>query len=214
MTIYERLREIGVVPVVEIADPAVAGPLADTLLRCGIPCLEITFRTAAAAAAIAVARETHPDVLIGAGTVINVDQLRAAIEAGAQFIVSPGFGRSVVERCVADGIPVLPGVMTASEVQLGIDAGLSVLKLYPVELAGGVKYLQALGAPFPGVTFMPSGGIDGDRLEAYLVLPNVIAVGGSWFVKREWLARGDMDAVASAATAAATVVRRVRGTTG
>lgn len=213
MNAVERLRGIGVVPVVEIPDVAVAVPLADALLAAGVGCLEVTFRTPAAAEALATVRRERPEMLVGAGTVLTTDQLRAAVNAGTQFIMTPGLSRRVVDGALQAGVPIFPGVTTASEVQAGLEAGLEVLKLYPAELIGGVAYLKALGAPFPDMEFIPSGGIDAGRLAPYLEQRNVVACGGSWFVKREWLARGDLGTVGRLAAEAVEIVRRVRGAT-
>lgn len=213
MNAVERLRGIGVVPVVEIPDVAVAVPLADALLAAGVGCLEVTFRTPAAAEALATVRRERPEMLVGAGTVLTTDQLRAAVDAGTQFIMTPGLSRRVVDGALQAGVPIFPGVTTASEVQAGLEAGLEVLKLYPAELIGGVAYLKALGAPFPDMEFIPSGGIDAGRLAPYLEQRNVVACGGSWFVKREWLARGDLGTVGRLAAEAVEIVRRVRGAT-
>ncbi|MHB8891314.1 MAG: bifunctional 4-hydroxy-2-oxoglutarate aldolase/2-dehydro-3-deoxy-phosphogluconate aldolase [Candidatus Limnocylindrales bacterium] len=206
----ERLRRIGVVPVVEIPDVAAAIPLADTLLEAGIGAIEITFRTAAAAGALAAIRRERPDMLAGAGTVLRPEQLEAAVDADAQFVVTPGYSDGIVRRAIAAGVPVFPGVATASEVQLGLEAGLSVLKLYPAQLIGGVAYLKALGAPFPEMSFIPSGGIGAADLVRYLEQPNVVACGGSWFVNREWIASGDLGTIGKLAAEAAAIVRGVR----
>ncbi|OGO56003.1 MAG: hypothetical protein A2V85_04325 [Chloroflexi bacterium RBG_16_72_14] len=211
MNAVERLRTIGVVPVVEIPDVSVAVPLADALLEAGVGCLEVTFRTPVAAEALAAVRRDRPEILVGAGTVLTNEQLRAAVDAGTQFIMTPGFSRSIVESALRAGVTIFPGVATASEVQAGLEAGLAVLKLYPAELIGGVVYLKALGAPFPEMEFIPSGGIDAGRLAPYLEQRNVVACGGSWFVKKEWLANGDLTSVGRLAREAAAVVRQVRG---
>lgn len=211
MTVVDRIREIGIVPVVEVPDAALAVPLADALAAAGIPCAEVTFRTTAAAEAIRRLRDARPGLLVGAGTVLTVAQVEEAVAAGAAFVVSPGFGRAVVERCLEAGLPVLPGVCTPTEVQAALDAGLTTLKLFPAEAVGGVAYLRALASPFGQVRFVPTGGIDAANLASYLALPNVAACGGSWFVRRELLERGDWTAVERLAAEAAAIVRAVRG---
>ena len=184
MSVAERIREVGIVPVVEIPDAEAAAPLAEALLGAGIPCAEITFRTAAAADAIAAIRKSHPEMLVGAGTVLTVEQAGTARDAGAQFVVTPGFGHDVVARCQGDGLPIIPGACTPTEVQMALDAGITVVKFFPAEAAGGVRYLRALGGPFKGVSFVPTGGIDAGNLAGYLAVPGVLACGGSWFVRK------------------------------
>jgi 2-dehydro-3-deoxyphosphogluconate aldolase / (4S)-4-hydroxy-2-oxoglutarate aldolase len=206
----DRIREIGIVPVVEAPDAGVGGPLANALCDAGIPCAEVTFRTPAAAATIAAMRSARPEMLVGAGTVLTVEQVDAALANGAAFVVSPGFGRAVVERCIAVGLPILPGACTPTEVQMALEAGLSTVKFFPAEAAGGVPFLRAMGGPFGGVRFVPTGGIGPQSLAAYLALPNVAACGGSWFVRSELLARGDFAEVRRLATEAAAIVRASR----
>ncbi len=210
MSAIDRIRSVGIVPVVEIPDLAAAVPLADALCAAGIPCVEITFRTEAAAGAIAAMRSAHPEMLIGAGTILTVAQLAVAVTSGAQFVVTPGFGRTVVSRCIAAGVPVIPGVCTPTEVQLALEEGLTTLKFFPAAAAGGVPYLRALGGPFPGVGFIPTGGIDAGNLAAYLALPNVVACGGSWFARRELLEEGAWATVSRLAEEAAAIVRAAR----
>jgi 2-dehydro-3-deoxyphosphogluconate aldolase/(4S)-4-hydroxy-2-oxoglutarate aldolase len=211
MDAIERLGGIGIVPVVEIPDAALAVPLADALLAAGIGCAEITFRTSAAADAIAAIRDARPEMLVGAGTVLTVAQATLAQASGARFLVSPGFGRAVVDHALAAGLPILPGVCTPTEVQMALEAGLSTLKFFPAEAAGGEPYLRALCGPFRDVRFVPTGGIDAGNLALYLALPQVIACGGSWFVRREWLARGDFETVTRVAADAVAIVRAARG---
>jgi 2-dehydro-3-deoxyphosphogluconate aldolase/(4S)-4-hydroxy-2-oxoglutarate aldolase len=208
--VITRLYGIGVVPVVEILDAAAAVPLADTLIEAGIGTVEITFRTPAAADALAAIRRERPELLAGAGTIRRPDQLAEAVDAGAQYIVTPGWSDAVVAGAQSAGLPILPGITTSSEVQHAIEVGVTTLKLYPAELIGGVTYLKALTGPFPEARFMPSGGIDASKLEAYLRVPAVIAVGGSWFVKSDWLASGDFASIARMASEAASIVRGVR----
>ena len=210
----ERLRGIGVVPVVEIPSADVAVPLADALLEAGIGAIEITFRTPAAAEALALIRRERPAMLAGAGTILRPDQLDAAVAAGSQFVVTPGFSSRIVAGAQEAGVPIFPGVTTATEVQAGLEAGLTVLKLYPAELIGGVAYLKALGAPFPEIGFLPSGGIDAGRLASYLEQRNVVACGGTWFVKKEWLVARDFATIGRLAREAAAIVRQVRGERG
>jgi 2-dehydro-3-deoxyphosphogluconate aldolase/(4S)-4-hydroxy-2-oxoglutarate aldolase len=197
------------VPVVVLDDAARADPLAQALLEGGLPVAEVTFRTDAAAGAIArLAR--RGDMLVGAGTVLTADQVDLAVDAGASFVVSPGLSRSVVERCRERGVIALPGAVTATEIQAALELGITTLKFFPARASGGVEALKAVSAPFPGVRFVPTGGIDADDCAEYLRLPSVLAVGGSWMVPRKAIADGDFDRIreltrAAVAAASATV---------
>lgn len=192
--IIDRLASIRVVPVVVIDDPAHAEPLADALVVGGLPCAEVTFRTPAAGAAIrALADRT--EILVGAGTIITADQVDRAVDAGARFLVSPGFGLDVVRRAQELGVPVLPGVATASEAQAAVGAGLREVKFFPAEKSGGLGMLSSLSGPFPDLRFMPSGGVNLANVRDYLAHPAVFAVGGSWMVPRERIAAGEFDAI-------------------
>jgi 2-dehydro-3-deoxyphosphogluconate aldolase/(4S)-4-hydroxy-2-oxoglutarate aldolase len=210
LDVRDRIRACGIVPVVAIAR-AQDGPTLGAALRdAGLPCAEITLRTAAGIEAIERMRAQLPDLLVGAGTVLSVGQADRAIDAGAQFIVMPGFGDVVVARCIARGVPVFPGVVTPTEVMRAIDAGVTDVKFFPAGTSGGLAHLRALGGPFPSVRFMPTGGIGLADLGAYLALPNVLAVGGSWMVRPELLQAGDWAAVGALAADAAAAVRAVR----
>jgi 2-dehydro-3-deoxyphosphogluconate aldolase/(4S)-4-hydroxy-2-oxoglutarate aldolase len=210
MSAFARIGACGLVPVVRIERAEDAPDLARTLASAGLPCIEITFRTEAAAEAIRTIRAEAPDVLVGAGTVVSITQLELALEAGAGFIVSPGLQPDVVRRCLAGGTPVLPGVFTPTEVIAAVDLGVSVLKLFPASSAGGPAYLRALAGPFPTVRFVPTGGIELDDLEAYLRVPSVLAVGGSWMVRPELIAGRDWAAIGRLAEDATARVRSVR----
>ncbi len=203
-----------VVPVVEIGDADDAVPLARALLDAGLPCAEITFRTGAAAQAIAAIAAEVPEVRVGAGTVLNVAQAEAALSAGAGFLVAPGFDAAVVAFALERGVPIVPGVCTPSEVGLALAQGLSVVKLFPAEAAGGVKYLRALAAPFGGVRFVPTGGISADNLASYLAIDQVIACGGSWMVKKQLIADHDFDAVRRLAAQAREIAAAARPAAG
>ena len=163
--------------------------------RAGLPCAEITFRTAAAAAAIAAIAAAVPELRVGAGTVLTVEQAEAALQAGASFIVAPGFDPAVVDFALQRGVPIVPGVCTPTEVTLALARGLSLLKLFPAEAAGGVAYLKALAAPFGAARFVPTGGIGPDNLASYLAVRQVVACGGSWMVTKELIAAGDFDTI-------------------
>jgi 2-dehydro-3-deoxyphosphogluconate aldolase/(4S)-4-hydroxy-2-oxoglutarate aldolase len=191
MTIADRLRQLRIVPVIVIDDATAASALADALVDGGLPCVEITFRTAAAEDAIRRLTGERADLLVGAGTVLTPQQAASARAAGAQFIVSPGFNRSVVDYCLAHEMPVFPGVCTPTEVEMGLGAGLTVVKFFPAEPMGGVAFLKAISAPYSGVEFVPTGGINVTNLSAYLQLKNVLACGGSWMAPAEWIKARD-----------------------
>lgn len=193
--IYEQIDKLGVVPVVVINDAAKAVPLAKAILDGGINCIEVTFRTAAAEEAIGLIHKAYPQMLLGAGTVITLEQAEKAVKAGASFIVSPGFDPEIVSWCQKKQIAVVPGVSTATEVQLGVKMGLSVLKFFPAEAAGGVKMIKNLCGPFPQVKFMATGGISMDNTAQYATSPHVLAVGGSWMVKSNLIDEENWDTV-------------------
>jgi 2-dehydro-3-deoxyphosphogluconate aldolase / (4S)-4-hydroxy-2-oxoglutarate aldolase len=210
MDFEAALRETRVVPVVEIARAADAVPLAEALLAGGLPCAEITFRTAAAGAAIAAIAAAMPDFLVGAGTVLSVAQAEEALASGARFLVAPSFDADVVDFAREQDIPMLPGVCTPTEIARALADGLSVVKLFPAEAAGGVGYLKAVAAPFGGVRFVPTGGIGPDNLSAYLAHPQVLACGGSWMVKKQTIAAGDFAAITADAAAAVALAASAR----
>ena len=204
------LRAIGVVPVAALARPSDAVPMAEALIAGGLPCAEITFRTDAAAAAISAVRGRLPDLLVGAGTVLTTAHADAAIEAGALFVVTPGFNPAVVDHCLARGIPIAPGVATPSEIEQAYSRGLRLVKVFPAGPLGGVAYLKAVAGPYPMMRFLPTGGITVENLPDYLALDTVTACGGTWLCKPDLLARGDFGAIEQLARDAVTVVARVR----
>lgn len=188
--IVNRLVAFGVVPVATL-DAEQAVPVADALVAGGLPCIEITFRTKAAAEAIRRARSVE-GLLVGAGTVLSPEQARTAHAAGAHFAVAPGTSEEVVECCRELGLPFIPGVATPSEIERARRLGLRVLKVFPASSVGGVGFLRAVSATYPDVRFIPTGGIGPDTLADYLALPSVVAVGGSWMVKEELVRDGDI----------------------
>jgi 2-dehydro-3-deoxyphosphogluconate aldolase / (4S)-4-hydroxy-2-oxoglutarate aldolase len=194
-------------PVVVIDDAATADPLAEALVVGGLPCAEITFRTAAAAEAIK-AMAARGDIVVGAGTVLTPEQVDRAVEAGARFVVSPGFGPAVVRRCQEVGVPVYPGAATATEIQMALDAGLSTVKFFPAEQLGGAAMVKALAAPFRSVRFIPTGGVTTENLDRYLALPSVLAVGGTWMVAADLVKNRDWDEVTRRTRAAVERVNR------
>jgi len=201
---FEELTKRPIIPVIVIDDAKDAVPLAEALLEGGVDVIEITFRTAAAAEAITAIAKAVPKMLVGAGTVVTPDQVDAAVEAGAAFIVSPGFSAPVVQRCLERGVPVFPGVATASDVMAAIQEGLDVVKFFPAEPLGGVKMISALAAPFPSMRFIPTGGITADLLATYLAHPAVAAVGGSWMVAPKLIAGGNWAEITSLTAQAVT----------
>jgi 2-dehydro-3-deoxyphosphogluconate aldolase/(4S)-4-hydroxy-2-oxoglutarate aldolase len=207
--VLDRLGDLGVIPVVVIEDPSQAAALGSALLLGGLPCAEVTLRTDTALESLRALAE-NPDLLVGAGTVLRPAQVEAALQAGARYIVSPGFSASVVSECQRSGVPVLPGVATATEIQAALEAGLDAVKFFPAEASGGLPALKALAAPFRGVRFVPTGGITADGLAAYLAEPSVLAVGGSWLVSANLLAAGDFAQITDLAAAAVRVVQGAR----
>ena len=188
MTIIERAREIGIIPVVGIPKLEDALPLAEALIEGGLPCAEITFRTVAAAEAVARIRSRFPEIFLGAGTVLTIEQAETAISAGAEFIVSPGTNLAVVDYCLSKGVTIFPGVCTPTEIEMALSKGVDVVKFFPAEPMGGVKFLQAICAPYRNVRFIPTGGIGPHNVLDYLALPRVPACGGSWMVKSDLIA--------------------------
>jgi 2-dehydro-3-deoxyphosphogluconate aldolase / (4S)-4-hydroxy-2-oxoglutarate aldolase len=186
-----HVTENRIVPVVVINQADRAESLGEALVAGGIPVAEVTFRTDAAPEAIR-RMSANADLLVGAGTILSVDQVDQAVDAGAEFIVSPGFSAAVVQRAQHHGLPVFAGAVTPTEIMAALDLGLATLKFFPANLYGGPAALTALGAPFPQVRFIPTGGVSVDNLAAYLSLPNVAAVGGSWMVPAELIDAGDM----------------------
>lgn len=204
------LSAVRVIPVVEIASADTAVPLARALVDAGLPCAEITFRTAAAADAIAAIAAAVPELHLGAGTVLTVAQAETALAAGARFLVAPNLDLDVVAFACERGAPILPGVCTPTEIGLALSLGLSIVKLFPAEAAGGVPYLKAIAAPFREVRFVPTGGISAQNLPAYLAVTQVVACGGSWMVKKDVIAAGDFAAIRAAATEAVAIAAGAR----
>ncbi|GFI25288.1 putative KHG/KDPG aldolase [Lachnospiraceae bacterium] len=195
--IYEEFFKIGIVPVVALKDASDAEPLAKALRDGGLPCAEVTFRTEAAQDAIRSMTEKFPDMLIGAGTVLTRGQVDAAVLAGAEFIVSPGFNPKVVSYCLEKEIPVIPGCSSPSDIEAAIELGLDVVKFFPAEASGGIEAIRAMSAPYRKIKFMPTGGIHAGNIKRYLHVPNVLACGGSWMVKSERIKHKDWDGITS-----------------
>jgi 2-dehydro-3-deoxyphosphogluconate aldolase / (4S)-4-hydroxy-2-oxoglutarate aldolase len=208
--VLQTLGRFGVVPVIKIDDVAHAIPLAEALIAGDMPVAEITFRTGAAAPSIRDISRKFPNMLVGAGTVLTVSQAQQAVDAGARYIVSPGFSPSVAEWCLQQQVPVLPGVATPTEIIAALDAGLTVLKFFPTEELGGVRMLKALASPFSAVKFVPTGGVTPASLPDYLRLPNVLAVGGTWMVKSDLISASRFDEITRLALEARGIVKQLR----
>lgn len=191
----ERLRQTRVVPVIVIDDPDDAVPLARALAAGGLACAEVTFRTPRALEALRRIADEVPEMFIGAGTVLTPAQAKAARNAGAQFIVAPGFGPRMVDYCLEQSLPVYPGVCTPTEVEAALEKGLTTLKFFPAEQSGGLAFLKAIAGPYVGVNFMPTGGINVNNIATYLAFNRVVACGGSWMAPTEWIAAKQFDRI-------------------
>ena len=193
--IFDRIEKYGVVPVIKIEDAAKAAPLAEALCAGELELAEVTFRTGCAAQAIAEMLRVRPDMLVGAGTVTTVDQVKAAVEAGAKFIVSPCYVEEVVAYCVEHDIPVVPGCITPSEVQQAASRGLSLVKFFPSGAFNGLDVINAMASVFPGMRFMPTGGVNAGNISAYLRNPHVAACGGTWIAPANLISEGRFDEI-------------------
>ncbi|WDE96935.1 bifunctional 4-hydroxy-2-oxoglutarate aldolase/2-dehydro-3-deoxy-phosphogluconate aldolase [Lentisphaera profundi] len=194
MTIEQQIADLKLVPVIKITDPAHAAPLAEALIAAGLPVAEVTFRTDCAAEAIKIMSQ-YKDLLLGAGTVINAAQVEEAKNAGATFIISPGFSPEVSKACIAAGLIYFPGIASPRDIQDALADGWKTLKFFPAEALGGVNTLKAFAAPYPGVKFVPTGGINADNVGEYLALPQVQACGGSWMVPNKLMDAGDFSGI-------------------
>jgi 2-dehydro-3-deoxyphosphogluconate aldolase/(4S)-4-hydroxy-2-oxoglutarate aldolase len=210
-TLAQKFAKLAIIPVAAINDAKHSIALGQALSDGGLPCLEVTFRTSAAIKVIETLSKKREDILVGAGTVINPDQAKEAVNAGARFIVSPGIHIKVVEWCLSNGVPVFPGVATASDIAVALDYGLLYLKFFPAEILGGVRALKALSAPYGMIKFIPTGGLNLGNLEEYLMCPSVLACGGSWIVKKELIELGKYDEISQLAGEAVRLVNRIRG---
>jgi len=195
MTVLERLAASIVVPVVVIDDAKDAVPTAKAMLAGGIDVMEITFRTAAAPEAIKAVAESCPEVLVGAGTVLNVEQAKKAVEMGAKFIVSPGFDAGVVGWCIENGIAVTPGCVTPTEITAAVNMGINVIKFFPANVYGGLNAMKNLAAPFVGIKFLPTGGVNAANIKEYVDAPFIHAVGGSWVCPKADIAAGNFEKI-------------------
>ena len=189
--LLKQIECMGILPVIKLNNAKDAVPLAKALCEGGLPCAEVTFRTDAARESIAEMTKAYPEMLVGAGTVLNTEQVDAAIEAGAKFIVSPGLNPDTVEYCVKKGIPILPGCSSPSDIEQAIKYGLNVVKFFPAEQAGGIAMIKAMAAPYVGLKFMPTSGINAGNLTEYLSCDKILCCGGSWMVKGDLVKAGD-----------------------
>ncbi len=210
MTAYETISRVKIVPVVKIDNASDTQNLLGALDRGGIPVAEITFRTACAAEAIEYASQNFPEMIIGAGTVTNTEQAEKAVYAGAEFIVGPGWSDSVAEFCKSANILYLPGCVTPTEIMKAMDMGINVVKFFPASVYGGLKAIKALAAPFTGVKFVPTGGVNALNLAEYLAFDKVVAVGGSWMVDGKLVKEGRFDEIERLAREAKTIADSVR----
>jgi len=190
-----KIQELGIVPVIVLNDAKDAKPLAQALCEGGLPCAEVTFRTAAAEESIRIMSENFPDMLVGAGTVLTIEQVDRAVAAGAKFVVSPGFNPKIVKYCVDKGVPITPGCCTPSEIEQALDFGLDVVKFFPAEQSGGLEYIKAVAGPYTSVKFMPTGGINSQNVREYLAYNRILACGGSWMVKADLIKAGEFDKI-------------------
>lgn len=210
-TIHEQFEQFGVVPVVVLEDAKDAGPLAEALVKGGLPCAEVTFRTAAAEQSIKTMTDLYPNMLVGAGTVLSTDQVDRATGAGAKFIVSPGFDPEIVDYCLEKGIPVFPGCITPSEVAQAVKRGLRVVKFFPAQQFGGVAAIKALAAPYVGLKFMPTGGVSAKNLKEFLECKSITACGGSWMVKGDLIEAGNFEEIERLTAEAVKLAAQIRG---
>lgn len=209
-TMNEKIAEYGVMPVVVLEDAKDAKPLADALVKGGLPCAEVTFRTDAAEESIRIMTREYPKMLVGAGTVLTVSQVDKAINAGAKFIVSPGFDTEIVDYCIKKDVPVFPGCITPSEVAQAVKRGLRIVKFFPAGQFGGVDTIKALAAPYTTVRFMPTGGVNARNLKDYLSCDKIVCCGGSWMVKGDLVKAGEFKKIRELTEEAVELVKSIR----
>jgi 2-dehydro-3-deoxyphosphogluconate aldolase/(4S)-4-hydroxy-2-oxoglutarate aldolase len=208
--VLEQIQKLGIVPVVVLNDAKDAEPLAQALCDGGLPCAEVTFRTAAAEESIRIMAEKFPQMLIGAGTVLTTEQVDRAVAAGAKFIVSPGLNPRIVKYCVEKGILITPGCCNPSDIEQALENGLEVVKFFPAEPAGGLKMIKAIAAPYVGLKFMPTGGINASNVKDYLAYDRIVACGGSWMVKGSLVDEGNFEEITRLTKEAVKIVKEAR----
>jgi 2-dehydro-3-deoxyphosphogluconate aldolase/(4S)-4-hydroxy-2-oxoglutarate aldolase len=207
MEVFENIKELKIIPVATIDNLEDAISLGKTLIEADLPVIEVTFRTKVAAQSIKFLTNEFPNLLVGAGTVLKVEQITNAISMGAQFIVTPGFNPKVVDYCIQEQIPIIPGVNTPTMVEWALDRGLKVVKFFPADLSGGPKMLKSLAGPYPSMRFLPTGGINNGSLRSYIDLPNVIACGGSWIVPKDLITEGKFEEIKQLIEKALTIIK-------
>jgi len=205
-----QFRQIGIIPVVVLDDAKDAKPLGEALVKGGLPAAEVTFRTDAAEESIRIMSKVE-GLLVGAGTVLTIEQAKRAVDAGAKFIVSPGLNPDVVKWCIDENVPVTPGVQTPTEIEKALGLGLTTVKFFPAEPAGGLKMIKAVAAPYTMMSFMPTGGINADNIREYLSYDRIVACGGTWMIKKELIKEGKFDEIESEVRKAADIVKEIRG---
>ena len=208
--VLEKIQKIGIVPVVVLNDAKDAEPLAKALCAGGLPCAEVTFRTAAAAESIKIMSTKFPEMLVGAGTVLTTEQVDRAVEAGAKFIVSPGLNPKIVKYCQEKGVPITPGTANPSDIEAALELGLEVVKFFPAEPAGGVAMIKAMAAPYNQLRFMPTGGIGTQNLKDYLGFDKIICCGGSWMVKADLIKNGEFEKICNLTKEAKELAKSIR----
>lgn len=209
--VLEEIGKIGIIPIVVINDKSKSKDLANALIKGGLSCAEVTFRTDAAEDSIKIMAKEYPNLLVGAGTVLTIEQVERAVGAGAKFIVSPGFNPKVVSYCIKNNYPVCPGIMTPSELEAALDMGLNVVKFFPAEQAGGLKMIKAMSAPYTMMKFMPTGGINAVNVKDYLAFDKILACGGSWMVKGDLIKDGKFEEIEKLTKEASEIVKNIRG---
>lgn len=209
-SVSNRMEELGIVPVVVIDDPKQSLPLGEALLEGGLPCAEVTFRTDAAAEAIRLLERHFEGMLLGAGTVLTIEDARKAVDSGTKFIVSPGFDPQIVEWCLDQDILICPGVAMPTDITSALNMGLRILKFFPASVLGGVKALKSISGPFGNIRFIPSGGVNQDNMLDYLQLRSVLAVSGTWMVKRTLIQSGEFEEITNRTRKAVDLVKEVR----
>ena len=208
--ILEKIKEIGIVPVIVLEDAKDALPLAESLMEGGLPCAEVTFRTAAAEDSIRAISQAYPEMLVGAGTVLTTEQVDRAVAAGAKFIVSPGFNPRIVQYCQEKGVTITPGCSSPTDIEQALEHGLKVVKFFPAEQLGGLAMIKALAGPYVDVSFMPTGGINAGNVKDYLAYNRILACGGSWMVKGDLIKAGDFQRITELVKEAKQLVEEAR----
>ena len=209
--VLKKIGQTGIVPVVVLNEVKDAVPLAQSLINGGLPCAEVTFRTDAAQQSIAEISKNFPQMFVGAGTVLTTEQVDRAVDAGAKFIVSPGFNPKVVEYCLKKEYPITPGIMTPTELEMALGFGLDVVKFFPAENAGGLKMIKAMAAPYTKMKFMPTGVINPQNVREYLQCDKILACGGSWMVKGDLINNGNFAEIEKLTKEASQIVKEIRG---